>query len=206
MKLKVLDHPLASHFLSCLRDRSTAPAEFRTLTDRLTSLLVLEATRDLGIKKKTIHTPMMKGSFPVLNESITAVPILRAGLGMLQSVTSLLPGVHVGYMGLERNEKTAIASSYYMKLPELKGSTVLLLDPMLATGGSALMTINLLKRHKPLKIKFLSIISAPEGLAKLKKSAGALEVYTAAIDRKLNSQKYIIPGLGDFGDRLYGTF
>ena len=205
MKTTIINHPLAGHYLSHLRDKNTKPSLFRTLTKKLTTLLLLESTKNLPVKLLSIQTPLTKMKSPYFLEKIVIIPILRAGLGMLEAATELLPEVDVGYIGLERDEITAVASSYYKKFPLLKNKTVIILDPMLATGGTALQTIRQIQKESPKTIKFISIISAPEGIALLKKKAKKIELYTAAVDKKLNAQKYIVPGLGDFGDRLYGT-
>jgi len=206
MTINILAHPLGKHYLSHLRDINTKPALFRTLSKKLTTLLLLQATEDLTTKNKKISTPLKKINAPYIKEQIVVIPILRAGLGMLEAATELLPDVDVGYIGLERDEKTAIASSYYKKFPSLKNKKIIILDPMLATGGTVLKTIETLQKEKPKSIKFVSIIAAPEGVKKINTIAPDVEIYTASLDEKLNSQKYIVPGLGDFGDRLYGTF
>lgn len=206
MSINILTHPLGKHYLSHLRDINTKPALFRTLSKKLTTLLLLEATEDLTTKNRKISTPLQKMNAPYIKEQIVVIPILRAGLGMLEAATELLPDVDVGYIGLERDEKTAIASSYYKKFPSLKNKKIIILDPMLATGGTVLKTIETLKQENPKSIKFVSIIAAPEGVKKVNTKVPDVEIYTASLDTKLNSQKYIVPGLGDFGDRLYGTF
>jgi len=206
MTIHILTHPLGKHYLSHLRDINTKPALFRTLSKKLTTLLLLQATEDLTTKNIQISTPLKKINAPYIKEQIVVIPILRAGLGMLEAATELLPDVDVGYIGLERDEKTAIASSYYKKFPSLKNKKIIILDPMLATGGTVLKTVETLKKEKPKSIKFVSIIAAPEGVKKINTIAPDVEIYTASLDKKLNSQKYIVPGLGDFGDRLYGTF
>ena len=206
MPLTILRHPLAAHFLTHLRDRTTKPATFRLLTKRLTVLLALEATRDLQTRPRAIETPMEALDSPVLDDSLVAVPILRAGLGMLDPLVEFFPDVSVGYVGLERDHETAVASSYYAKLPPLmNGRTTLILDPMLATGGSASQAIGMVKAAGAGQILMLCIVAAPEGVARLDAEHPDVPVWTAALDRELNDVKYILPGLGDFGDRLYGT-
>lgn len=206
MSVTVLGHPLAQHLLTQLRDKSTSPETYRRLAHSLTVLLVTKATETLAVVAKQVETPLepMEGSR--LANGLAAIPILRAGLGMLEGVTSLFPDVSVGYIGLERNEETAQARSYYCKLPNLAGRVALCLDPMLATGGSASQAIDLIKQQRPLQTILVSIVSAPEGLAALDQNHPNVPVVTAAIDRGLDARKYILPGLGDFGDRLYGTF
>ena len=206
MPLTILHHPLAAHFLTHLRDRTTKPANFRLLTKRLTVLLALEATRELATRPRTIETPMEALDSPVLDDSLVAVPILRAGLGMLDPIVEFFPDVSVGYIGLERDHETAVASSYYAKLPpQMNGRTTLVLDPMLATGGSASQAITRVKAAGAGRVLMLCIVAAPEGVARLEADHPDVDVFTAGLDRGLNDVKYILPGLGDFGDRLYGT-
>ncbi|HVT14346.1 MAG TPA: uracil phosphoribosyltransferase [Fimbriimonadaceae bacterium] len=206
MPLRVLDHPLAGHLLAQLRDLNTPPERFRHLTSLLTGLLVLEATRDIGSKEVKVETPIEQTTARMLHESLAVVPILRAGLGMLDAAVELFPDVAVGYIGLERHEETAVARSYYSKLPNLAGKYTLCLDPMLATGGSAAQAISLIKVHEPCRVVMVCVVAAPEGIAKLEEAHPDVLIVTAARDRGLNDKKYIVPGLGDFGDRLYGTF
>lgn len=204
--VRVLDHPLAVHLLTGLRDRSTEPDRFRQLSRILTSLLILEATKGIQTRSEEVETPIEKTEGRVLAQTLAVVPILRAGLGMLEPAVQLFPDVAVGYIGLERHEDTAVAHSYYSKLPNLKGKYTLCLDPMLATGGSAAQAISLIKTHEPAKVVMVSVVAAPEGVARLEATHGDVDIVTAAYDRCLNERKYIVPGLGDFGDRLYGTF
>ncbi len=206
MPLHVLDHPLAGHLLSGLRDKETPPDSFRQLARVLTSLLIIEATRGLSTMQANIETPIEPTTTRVLAQSLAVVPILRAGLGMLEPAVQLFPDVAVGYIGLERHEDTAIARSYYSKLPNLQGKYTLCLDPMLATGGSAAQAISLIKSHGAATVVMVCVVSAPEGLATLEAAHPEVLVVAAAKDRCLNDRKYIVPGLGDFGDRLYGTF
>jgi uracil phosphoribosyltransferase len=206
MALNVLNHPLAAHMVTHLRDKTTKPATFRTLTYQLTLLLAVEATRHLATTTKQIETPLEAMTGAVLaHQPLVVVPILRAGLGMVQPFLDLFPDVSVGYVGLERDHTTAIARSYYCKLPALKGRHVFLVDPMLATGGSAVQAIDVLKANGGSDIVLLSIVSSPEGVAAVEQHHPAVPILTAALDRELNARKYIVPGLGDFGDRLYGT-
>jgi uracil phosphoribosyltransferase len=186
MKLHVVGHPLVDDVLAALRDRRTEPAEFRRLAHRASLLVTAEATRDLPTAVQDVETPLETTRCRVIGRRVVAVPVLRAGLGMLDAFLELVPSAEVGYFGLERNEQTAVARRYYEKVPrDLGEAVVYLLDPMLATGGSAAMAI--------------------EGLAHLEQHAPEAEVFTAALDRQLNDRKYILPGLGDFGDRLFGT-
>ncbi len=201
----VLQHPLASHVLTHLRDRTTKPATFRTLSHQIGLQLALEATKDLPTKEVAIETPLESMQAPVLAQSLVVVPILRAGLGMLQPYTDLFPSVSVGYVGMERDHDTAEARSYYCKLPPLEGRRVLCVDPMLATGGSAIQALNVIKEAGATDLRLVTIVSSPEGVAALESAHPDVPLVTAAIDRELNAQSYIMPGLGDFGDRLYGT-
>ena len=201
----VLQHPLASHVLTHLRDRTTKPATFRTLSHQIGLQLALEATRDLPTKEVAIETPLESMQAPVLAQSLVVVPILRAGLGMLQPYTDLFPSVSVGYVGMERDHDTAEARSYYCKLPPLEGRRVLCVDPMLATGGSAIQALNVIKEAGATDLRLVTIVSSPEGVAALESAHPDVPLVTAAIDRELKAQSYIMPGLGDFGDRLYGT-
>ncbi|HEX5323644.1 MAG TPA: uracil phosphoribosyltransferase [Capsulimonadaceae bacterium] len=207
MSLNVLDHPLARHYVTHLRDKTTKPILFRLLANRITLLLAIEASKTLREQPRSIETPMepMEGS--VLEERLVAVPILRAGLGMLEPIVELFPDVSVGYIGLERNEQTAVASSYYANLPQkIAGRTTFVLDPMLATGGSATQAIDLVKSAGAGPIRMLCVVASPEGVDLLLSKHPDVEIFAAAYDRELNDRKYILPGLGDFGDRLYGTF
>lgn len=201
-----LEHPLAGHLLAELRHRDTAPDRFRDLSFVITTLLVLEATKDLPVRSQTIMTPLEDTECSVLAAGLAAVPVLRAGLGMLDPVVRLFSDVKVGYIGLERNHDTAVAHSYYCKLPDLTGRRVLCLDPMLATGGSASQAISLIKAHGGRDIVMVSVVSAPQGIAKLREDHPDVRIVVGARDRDLNEHKYIMPGLGDYGDRLYGTF
>jgi uracil phosphoribosyltransferase len=205
VSVTVVDHPLAAHLLLALRDRLTEPALFRTLTKQLTTVLMIEATRDLPTRPATVMTPLEEATGRLLAEPIVAVPILRAGLGMLDSVLDLFPEVRVGYLGLERDEATFQPSEYYAKLPELEGARTFVLDPMLATGGSAEAALDSVKDAGAQWVRMVSVVSAPEGVKALEQAHPDVDVFTAAVDRELNEMAYILPGLGDFGDRLFGT-
>jgi uracil phosphoribosyltransferase len=205
MGLTVVDHPLAGHLLTALRDRTTSPPVFRALTRRLTLALVLEATRDVPIERRTVRTPLEETEGSRLLPNLVAIPILRAGLGMLEAVTDTFPDVAVGYIGLERDERTLQPTSYYEKLPALEGKPVLLLDPMLATGGSAVRAAVSIKSGNPSSLRMVCVVAAPEGVRAMEEAHPDVEIHAAALDRQLNEQGYILPGLGDFGDRLYGT-
>ena len=206
MPLHVVDHPLIHDALVRLRDRQTPCDEFRGLARRVSLLLAVEATRDLALAEGQVETPLETAKARRLSSRVVAVPVLRAGLGMLDAFLELVPSAQVGYFGLERNEETAIARRYYEKVPaDLAGAVVFLLDPMLATGGSAAMAVDGLAGLGARQVRLLSIVAAPEGVAHLAAAAPDAVVYTAALDRALNDRKYILPGLGDFGDRLFGT-
>ena len=203
--LHVLDHPLAKHALTILRDKSTEPEEFRQATQIISRMLALEATKDLRTRTFDVQTPVDQAKGYELDESLAAIPVLRAGLGMLDTILEMFPKVDVGYVGLERHEETAVANSYYLKLPPLRGKVAMVLDPMLATGGSASQAIALIKARKPSRVIMVCIVAAPEGVQKLDDDHPEVPVYTAAVDDSLNDKKYIVPGVGDFGDRLFGT-
>ena len=206
MDVHVVRHPRVDDVLSALRDRRTPPDRFRQLAHRVSLLLVAEATRDLPLAETTVETPLETASVKRLAARVVAVPVLRAGLGMLDALLELVPQAQVGYFGLERDEVTAVARRYYEKVPkDLAGAAVFLLDPMLATGGSAAMAVDGLKGLGARQVRLLSIVAAPEGVAHLADVIPDALIYTAALDRALNDRKYIVPGLGDFGDRLYGT-
>jgi uracil phosphoribosyltransferase len=202
----VVDHPLAGHLLAELRDQSTQPEQFRTVARRLATVLALEATRHLGVRSSTVTTPLTEAGSRLLARPVVAVPILRAGLGLLDAFTTLLPDVRVGYAGLERDERTLQPTSYYLKVPELRDASVLLLDPMLATGGSAVFATSLLKERGADDISLVCVVAAPEGVRRMAAQHPDVRVVTAALDEGLNDVGYIVPGLGDFGDRLFGTF
>lgn len=205
MSLHILDHPLGTHALTHLRDRTTKPATFRTLAYQVSLLLAFEATRDLSLRAQPIETPLEPMTGRVLARGLVVVPILRAGLAMVQPFTDLFPEVSVGYIGLERDHETAVARSYYCKLPPLAGKRVLCVDPMLATGGSAVQALGILKAHGAAELRLVCIVSAPEGVKAVTDAHPDVSIHAGALDRELNAKKYIMPGLGDFGDRLYGT-
>ena len=205
MALTVLSHPLAHHVLTHLRDKTTKPALFRTLSYQVSLLLALEATRDLATEEKPVETPLETITGHVLAKPLAVVPILRAGLGMVQPFLDTFPDVSVGYVGLERDHTTAVARSYYCKLPPLEGKRVLVIDPMLATGGSAAQALGVVKAAGAMEICFVCIVAAPEGVAVVQAAHPDVPIFAGVIDRSLNAKKYILPGLGDFGDRLYGT-
>jgi uracil phosphoribosyltransferase len=203
--LKVSSHPLVADSLRGLRDRSTPPEEFRVLARNVITLLLYEATMDLEVRRGTVQTPLAEADAISIEREVVAIPVLRAGLGLLAPVLELLPRVSVGYIGLERDEETAVARIYYKKLPHLVGKVPLLLDPMLATGGSAAQALDLIKEAGGRNPRMICVVAAPEGVKVLEERHPEVDVYTAALDERLNDKAYIVPGLGDFGDRLFGT-
>ncbi len=206
MTLHTVRHPLVEDVLARLRDRTTPSHEFRVLARRLSVLLIAEATRDLALAQASVETPLETTRVRRLASRVVAVPVLRAGLGMLDAFLELVPQAEVGYFGLERNEQTAEARRYYEKVPkDLAPAMVFLLDPMLATGGSAVMAVEGLRALGARGVRLLSIVAAPEGVAHLEAAFPDTEIFAAALDRGLNDRKFILPGLGDFGDRLFGT-
>ena len=206
MPLQVLNHPLAGHLLAALRDKTTPPAQFRTLAANLTTILAIQATYGMRVRDALVETPIKETRCRVLDQPLAVVPVLRAGLGMLEPIVQLFPEVAVGYIGLERREDTAIARSYYSKLPNLAGTYTLCVDPMLATGGSAAQAIGLIKAHGAEQVTMVCIVAAPQGVQKLQEMHPDVQIVAGALDETLDERKFIVPGLGDFGDRLYGTF
>jgi uracil phosphoribosyltransferase len=201
-----VSHPLIKHHLSRLRDKHTPPAEFRELVHRLAVLLAYEATSDLGLRPIEIETPLTRFNAQVLSQRVGLVPILRAGLGMVEGIYRLVPGARVGHIGLYRNHDTLEPVDYYFKVPgDAAERDFFLLDPMLATGGSAVAAVSSLKRAGATRIRFLCLVAAPEGVRRLAQGHPDVTVYCAALDRAINEHGYIMPGLGDAGDRLFGT-
>lgn len=203
--LHIVNHPLASHVVTHLRNKATKPAEFRKLTHHLSAMLALEATRDLVMREVAVNTPLEACIGHELARPLVVVPILRAGLGMVEPIVSMFPDVSIGYIGLERDHETALARNYYCKLPPLAGTRVMIVDPMLATGGSVVQAIDVVKQKGGREICMLNVVAAPEGVKAVEDAHPDVPIYTGALDRTLNDKKYILPGLGDFGDRLYGT-
>jgi uracil phosphoribosyltransferase len=203
--LKVSSHPLVADSLRGLRDRTTQPAEFRVLARKIITMLVYEATADLPVVHGKVQTPLKEADGISVEQEVVAIPVLRAGLGLLGPVLELLPRVSVGYIGLERDEQTAVARIYYEKLPDLVGKVPLLLDPMLATGGSAARALDLIKEAGGREPRMVCVVAAPEGVKMLEERHPEVRIFTAALDEGLNDRAYIVPGLGDFGDRLFGT-
>ncbi len=206
-QVKVCDHPLIQHLISVLRNEDTSTIDFRDTIRKLSVLLGYEALRDLPLKDISVKTPIEECTTPMLEyDTLTVVPVLRAGIGMLEGFLSLIPNAKVGLVGLYRDESTFIPHEYLCRLPEEKDMSVtIILDPMLATGGSAVATVDLVKKHGAKKIKYVSIISAPEGIECVTKAHPDVDYYTGVIDRELNKNAYICPGLGDAGDRYFGT-
>lgn len=203
----IMDHPLIQHKLTLLRDKNTGSKEFRELVSEIAMLMCYEATRALPLKDVEIETPICVAKAKVVSgKKLAFVPILRAGLGMVDGVLKLVPAAKVGHIGLYRDPETKLPIEYYCKLPnDIAKRDVIVLDPMLATGGSAIDAITKLKEREVTSIKFMCIIAAPEGMEALQKAHPDVEIYCAALDEKLNEHAYIVPGLGDAGDRIFGT-
>ena len=205
MTLHVSSHPLVADCLAGLRDVATEPAEFRELARKIIALLLYEATADLPARLTEVETPLKRAPASRVDQEVVVIPVLRAGLGLLSPVLELLPRVSVGYIGLERDEETAVARIYYNKLPDLRGKLPLLLDPMLATGGSAARALELIAEAGGKGSRMICVVAAPEGVSVVEQRHPQVEIFTAALDEGLNDRAYIVPGLGDFGDRLFGT-
>ena len=206
MPLHRVEHPLVHEALAVLRDKTTTPEHFRRAATRISVLLAAQALSDVPTTDVTVETPLAPAPGRRISGNVVVVPVLRAGLGMLDAVLELVPGARVGHIGLQRDEMTAVASQYYSKLPaRLDASYVLMIDPMLATGGSAVAALDLLQQAGAKIIRMICIVAAPEGVSLVERHHPDVAIYTPVVDRQLNDQKYIVPGLGDFGDRLYGT-
>ena len=206
MPVHIIDHPLVHDALVELRDKRTSPEDFRRAARRISVLLAGEALRGAPHTAVTVETPIGPAPGRRLSPDIVVVPVLRAGLGMLDAVLELAPTARVGHIGLQRDEMTATASQYYSKLPgSLEHSFVLMIDPMLATGGSAVAALTLLQGAGARHVRIVCIVAAPEGIATVLQQHPEVSIYTPVVDQGLNEHKYIVPGLGDFGDRLYGT-
>ena len=206
-KVYVFDHPLIQHKLTYIRDESTGTKEFRELVDEVATLMAFEITRDLPLEEIEITTPVTTAKTKVLSgKKIAIVPILRAGIGMVDGVLKLIPAAKVGHIGLYRDPETLQPVEYYAKLPaDVEERDFIIVDPMLATGGSAVEAINSLKKRGAKSIKFMCLIAAPEGVKAIQEAHADVDIYIAALDEKLNDHGYIVPGLGDAGDRLFGT-
>jgi uracil phosphoribosyltransferase len=199
-------HPLVHDALATLRDAGTPPELFRRMAVRISLLLAAEATRDVPSAQRTVGTPLGPAEGRRIMGDVVVVPVLRAGLGMLDAVLELIPTARVGHIGLQRDELTAVASRYYSKLPpDLSRSFVLMIDPMLATGGSAVSALDLLQNAGARNVRLICIVAAPEGVAHVERHHPDVQIFTPVVDQGLNEHKFIVPGLGDFGDRLYGT-
>lgn len=205
MPAHISRHPLTQHLLATLRDHQTEPQQFRQCARIIGTILALESTANLPTQNRTVRTPLEETPVQILASPLAVIPILRAGLSMLEPFLELFSDVAVGYVGLERDDSTAMASSYYCKLPDLQGKTAIVVDPMLATGGSASQAVAVVKTGRPDRIHLVCVVAAPEGIARMEQDHPDVTIFTAAIDRDLNDRKYILPGLGDYGDRLYGT-
>ena len=206
-KVQVLDHPLLQHKLSILRDKNTGVKEFREIVGEIAALMCYEATRNLPTEEVEIETPVAMAKTKVLSgKKLAIVPILRAGLGMVDGLLSLIPVAKVGHIGLYRDPATHLPVEYYCKLPpDISDRIVILVDPMLATGGSAIDALHMLKKRGCKHIRFMCLVAAPEGVKKVQEAHPDVDIYTAALDDHLNEHAYIVPGLGDAGDRIFGT-
>lgn len=205
-EVHVMDHPLIQHKISFLRDKNTSVKDFRELAYEIALLMGYEATRDLNLTEREVETPLAKMQGKFINKQVALVPILRAGLGMVDALMSIIPAAKVGHVGLYRDPETHEPVEYYCKLPtDIEARQVLVLDPMLATGGSAVAAIDFIKKRGAKKIKLMNIIAAPEGVKAVQTAHPDVDIYIGALDERLNENCYIVPGLGDAGDRLFGT-
>jgi uracil phosphoribosyltransferase len=202
----VITHPLVQHNLTRLRDKATQPQEFRRLLGEIAALMLYEATRNFGVKKISVQTPLADANGFQLEREVVLVPVLRAGLGMLDSILELIPHARVGFIGLKREETTLRAMFYHKSLPKNLGQfETILIDPMLATGGSSVAALDLLVEQGAKHIRMVNLVAAPEGIQTVQKKYPRVPIFTAAVDHKLNEKGFIVPGLGDAGDRLFGT-
>jgi uracil phosphoribosyltransferase len=206
-KVQVMDHPLIQHKMSYIRDENTSTKEFRELVDEVGMLMAYEVTRDLTLEDVSVQTPVQETTAKRLSgKKLGIIPILRAGLGMQDGILKLIPSARVGHIGLYRDPETLEAVEYYAKFPgDIEERDIFVIDPMLATGASAVEAITAVKKHGATKIRFICLIAAPEGVDVLKEAHPDVDIYIAALDEKLNEKSYIVPGLGDAGDRLFGT-
>jgi len=203
---KLIDHPLIKKDITLLRDKKTQPEYFRAAVRRISNILAVEIGKTLNLKEIKVDTPLEKTKGYKLNEQIILIPVLRAGLSMVNGFLDVIPDCKVGHIGLQRNEETLEPVEYYFKIPRIEGnSKIVLLDPMLATGGSASWALKYLRKQKIRKIVFACLVAAPVGVKKILKEHSKVEIYSAALDRELNNKGYILPGLGDAGDRTFGT-
>ncbi|WP_409022301.1 uracil phosphoribosyltransferase [Dellaglioa sp. P0083] len=206
-KFQVMDHPLIQHKLTIIRDKNCGTKEFREVVNEIAELMVYDVSRDFALEDVIVETPMGKTTQKTLaGKKIAIIPILRAGLGMVDGILELLPAAKVGHIGMYRDETTFQPTEYFVKMPEdIASRDLLVVDPMLATGGSAIMAVDALKKRGAKTIKFVCLVAAPEGVAALREKHPDIDIYTAALDDHLNEDGYIVPGLGDAGDRLFGT-
>ena len=205
MKVNHLKHSLSEHYLTILRDERTNSDEFRKAANKISVLLLAEATKEISTTDKEITTPLESFVGKEVAKESVAIPVLRAGLGLLDGIINLMPNLSVGYIGIQRNEETSHPEDYYCKLPDLNNKNIFVLEPMLATGGSLSFAVSQVKKAGGTDISALCVVSAPEGIERLEKEHPDITLYTAAIDISLNENWYIVPGLGDMGDRLFGT-
>ena len=204
--IEVIEHPLVQHSLTRLRQETTKPEEFRRCLAEAATLMVYEATRNFPTKRVQVKTPLAQADGFELTREVILVPVLRAGLGMLPSILQLIPNARVGFIGLKRNEETLEANAYHKSLPEdLSGFEIILIDPMLATGGSALAALDLIFERRAEHVRLVNLVAAPEGIQAVRARYPKLPIFTAAIDQKLNAKGFIVPGLGDAGDRIFGV-
>ncbi|WP_203649740.1 uracil phosphoribosyltransferase [Secundilactobacillus yichangensis] len=206
-KFQVMDHPLIQHKLTIIRDKNCGTKVFREVVDEITMLMAYDVARDMPLKDVEIETPIAKTTVKTLaGKKVAIVPILRAGIGMVDGIMKLIPAAKIGHIGMYRDEKTLEPHEYFVKLPaDIDQRQIFVVDPMLATGGSAIMAIDALKKRGATNIKFVCLVAAPEGVKALRKKHPDVDIYTAALDDHLNKDGYIVPGLGDAGDRLFGT-
>lgn len=206
MRVNIIEHPLIKEKMAILRDEKTTSRMFKACLDEVVMLMAFEVTKDLELETYTVKTPLMETVGHKLKKPVVLVPILRAGLGFLDGMRRIIPDAYVGHIGMARNEETLLPEEYYAKFPAcLEEATVIVLDPMLATGGSACDAIDALKKRGAKDLRMVSLVGAPEGLEKMAKEHAEVPVYLACLDEKLNENGYILPGLGDAGDRLFGT-
>ncbi len=205
-KLTIFEHPLINHKLTIARDENTGMRDFRALVNEIGGLMAYEITRDLPVKEVIVKTPIAETKAYALAKEVVIVPILRAGIGMVDGIHNLIPTAKIGHIGMYRDEETLEAHEYYAKFPkEMPESAVLLVDPMIATGGSVISAIKALKQRGAKDIRLVGLVAAPEGIKKIQEAYPDVDIYLAALDEKLNDKGYIVPGLGDCGDRLFGT-
>jgi uracil phosphoribosyltransferase len=206
-KLFIMDHPLIQHKLTLIRDKQTGPKDFRDLLDEVSTLMAYEVTRDLPLKEVTIETPVSRATaYALSGKKLGVVPILRAGLGMVNGILKLVPAARVGHVGLYRDPDTLEPVKYYCKLPvDVSEREIIVVDPMLATGGSAEAAVQFLKDRGCTSIKLMCLVAAPEGIERVRAAHGDIDLFVAAVDERLNDRGYIVPGMGDAGDRLFGT-